>query len=163
MQPLSISDHLSQQDLDELADSLILTSSKNFFSGCIECSGSSVCGYGRRKRNGRFWLAHRISFSSLVGEIPQGMLVLHRCDNPACINPAHLFLGTNLDNNKDRDNKGRTHKGESHRRAKLTVEKILSIRSRHLSGESMESIAEDFNVCGTTIGKIIRKERWKHV
>jgi HNH endonuclease len=64
-------------------------------------------GYGRRRYRGRFWMAHRVAWVEAHGEIPEGMYVLHHCDNPPCINIEHLFLGTLADNNHDRDRKGR--------------------------------------------------------
>ena len=71
-------------------------------------------GYGQMNWQGRPSRAHRLSYEEYVGPIPGGMMVCHRCDTPACINPEHLFLGTNADNVADRDKKGRVAKGEIH-------------------------------------------------
>lgn len=78
---------------------------------CWEWQGYRIDkGYGRLRHEGGKKLAHRVSYEAFVGAIPDGMCVLHKCDNPPCVNPDHLFLGTNLDNVKDCINKGR-HKG----------------------------------------------------
>jgi len=84
-------------------------------TGCIEWPrriGNN--GYGRLKANGKFWLAHRYTWTLLVGEIPANMHVLHKCDNPKCINIEHLFLGTDLDNTLDKIAKGRYKNQFSH-------------------------------------------------
>lgn len=76
--------------------------------GCWEWfGGASADGYGRFTHKGRKLLAHRVSWEVHSGSIPRGMLVLHRCDNPPCVNPSHLFLGTHKDNAQDRERKGR--------------------------------------------------------
>ena len=70
-------------------------------------AGTNKDGYGKFKMRGKTLQAHRLSWVIHNGIIPEGMCVLHHCDNPPCVNPAHLFLGTILDNNRDRDAKGR--------------------------------------------------------
>jgi hypothetical protein len=84
-------------------------------SDCIEYQGCRDSdGYGDRTVDGKGWAAHRYAWFERFGPIPTGMHVLHRCDNPPCINPDHLFLGTNADNIKDRDRKGRqSHDGSA--------------------------------------------------
>lgn len=90
----------------------IFKNSKPMTSGCIEWQGyKNELGYGRRRFNGTKQLVHRMVFE-LTHEgmpIPFGLLVCHRCDNPSCVNPAHLFLGTQKDNIRDSINKGRTN------------------------------------------------------
>ena len=77
-------------------------------SGCLEWRGSiSRCGYGRARYFGRVMFAHRVAYMLECGEIPAGFCVLHRCDNPRCINPKHLFLGTHEENMNDMWMKGR--------------------------------------------------------
>ena len=80
---------------------------------------ASTCGggYGQFRLAGRPQLAHRVAYEQLVGPIPNGRHVLHRCDTPLCVNPAHLFLGTHTDNMADMTIKGRQSRGEKHRAA----------------------------------------------
>jgi len=127
-------------------------------------------GYGQLKWRTRPTRAHRVSWIIHFGPIPTGKQVLHRCDNPKCVNPDHLFLGTNLDNMTDKKNKGRCNnggggklKGELHGRHKLKDSDILEIRRRRSSGETYLSIAASFGVGITTIYKIINNQSWKHI
>ena len=79
--------------------------------GCWEWQGyRNPLGYGRMRKDGKKHLAHRISYTLFVGEIPEGKMLCHKCDNPSCVNPDHLFVGTNQDNVSDCIAKGR-HKG----------------------------------------------------
>ena len=77
-------------------------------NGCIETTARrGAGGYGRLWFEGRMWMAHRLAWTQAHGPIPRGLFVLHSCDNPPCINPDHLFLGTQLDNMRDAAQKGR--------------------------------------------------------
>src|SRR5262245_839701 len=92
-------------------------------------------GYGRRKISGVTWQAHRLAWALRNGSIPDGLWVLHRCDVPLCVNPAHLFLGTVLDNNRDALRKGRAAVGERAPAAKLTAEDVQRIRREYAEGD----------------------------
>ena len=109
--------------------------------------------------------SHRASWIMHHGAIPAGMSVLHKCDNPACVNPEHLFLGTQADNMKDCAVKGRCNKpsGEDHYGSKLTSAKVLAIRKALARGETQQSLAEYYGVVQRTISDIKRGKKWKSV
>lgn len=115
-------------------------------NGCWLWQGSKVGnGYGSIYFNGKKELAHRVSWILYRGQIPEGHQVLHECDTPPCVNPWHLFTGTNLDNVQDCIQKGRF---VTNRLSKLTVEQVLMIRQR-VETESVESLACEY---GITVG-----------
>lgn len=105
-------------------------------------------------------LAHRLSFQLFNGEIPDGMHVLHKCDNPICCNPRHLFWGTQTDNMQDASAKGRTHRGERTPGAKLTEEMVRDILASH---DTHEAIAARLGVSRTTVTNVRNRKIWKHV
>jgi len=113
-------------------------------------------GYGRFDSKG----AHRVSHSLNVGAIPDGMCVLHRCDNPACVNPKHLFLGTCKDNVVDMVSKGRNAKttGEDNFGAKLTNQQVLAIRE---DGRTNATIAAEYMAGVVAIRNIKTRRKWK--
>jgi hypothetical protein len=116
----------------------------------------------------RTLVAHRVSWEMHYGPIPDGLCVLHRCDNPACVNPNHLSLGTQLENIQDMLNKGREslshpRPGEENGFAKLTTVQVLEIRQRAAQGESMRQIAKEFGTDYTNVWLIVRRKAWKHV
>lgn len=120
-------------------------------------------GYGTIRWNGKMWKAHRMSFVIFNGKT-NGFLVLHKCDNPSCVNPKHLFLGTDKDNCMDRISKGRSHRpiGTKNNKAILNDEDVKKIR--RLFGKIRRSeIAKMFNVKISTIDDIKYKRRWLHV
>lgn len=110
--------------------------------------------------------AHRASWMLHHGDIPEGMVVCHNCpgsDNPGCVNPAHLFLGTLNDNNQDMRKKGRTTKGEQTKSSKLTEKQVREILFLREQGISNRELAKQYSVHEETIGRIIRRLHWKHV
>lgn len=136
--------------------------------------------YGRTKRNGRSTLTHRIAFEFAFGSIPDGMCVLHRCDNPPCCNPAHLFLGTRADNNRDRDSKGRTRypsgsshgsktkpqsvlRGSRHGRARFDEAAVAEMRALLAAGHSLRAVGAMFGTTKPTIHDIASRRTWRHV
>ncbi len=134
----------------------------------------SSSGYGQMKHQGRNIGAHRVSWEIHHGPIPNGSWVLHRCDNPPCVRPEHLFLGTPGDNSRDRNDKGRANhqgypahryvpRGEEVEQSRLAESEIPRIRERFASGESMRSIARSHGVTHEAIRKVIRRETWTHV
>jgi hypothetical protein len=119
-------------------------------------------------------LAHRVSWELHCGSIPAGQLVLHKCDHPPCVNPAHLFLGTPGDNMTDKVKKGRGNlpldhsQGEKNPAAKLTAERVLAIRARYAAGGiTQEQIATEEKVSKALIALILTKNPkwrvWQHL
>ena len=132
---------------------------------CVETNDRRTKkGYGRRWWKDRLWYSHRRAWVEANGPIPDGMMVCHRCDNPACINPEHLFIGTALDNNRDREAKGRRNvKGERNPIAKLTESQVREIRQRAAAGENQSQIGADYGVTNLTVNAIHRRRNWKHI
>jgi hypothetical protein len=108
-------------------------------------------------------LAHRLSWQLHFGPIPEGKLVLHRCDNPPCVRPDHLFLGTDLDNKRDCIQKGRARyaKGEANGRAKLTAEQVDVIRTAPRVRGWQPQLARQFGVTRGLIGNVSRGLVWR--
>ncbi len=100
--------------------------------------------------------AHRLSWELHFGEIPPGMEVCHRCDNPLCIRPDHLFLGTHTDNMRDMARKGRGNQGERHSAAKLSDAQVADIRRRRANGERQCDLAKEYRVADSHISHIIK-------
>ena len=136
-------------------------------AGCWEYTGSrNHKGYGAiglgGKRGGSTG-AHRASWMVHHGAIPDGLQVLHRCDNPPCVNPDHLFVGTPADNMNDKVQKGRASgpRGESHPRHKLTSADVQEIRSRYAAGgTTMRALAAEYDVSRPCIYYVIAHKTW---
>lgn len=119
---------------------------------------------------------HRLAWELAYGPIPPGLCVLHKCDNRPCCNPAHLFIGTQADNARDRNTKGRTRppRGEANGQAKLTEDIVRSLRARYVrrDGEvpgryergvvSLRALAKEFGVRYETARDAIKRVNWRH-
>lgn len=134
--------------------------------GCWEYQGQrDPKGYGRFPMSGKKQLAHRAAWMLRYGDIPDGLMVCHRCDNPPCCNPHHLFLGTASDNVQDMVQKGRQNlvnpKGEDHGMAKLTSADVDEIRSTYAAGGATQrSLAEDYGICQAQVWRIVNNVCW---
>ena len=119
-------------------------------------------GYGRIKFNGRLMPSSHVSFEIHQGKVPNHLHVLHRCDNPPCVNPDHLFLGTQKDNLADRAAKGRFNpvRGEKHGSAVLTEDQVRAIR---LDGRKHGLIAADYGITRPNVSYIKSRKSWAHV
>ena len=142
--------------------------------GCWEWQGSlDKRGYGRfhvsRERH-RVW-AHRFAWELTNGPIPiedtyHGVCVLHKCDNPACVNPSHLFLGSQSDNNRDRHLKGRSRNlepGSRHPKAKLSDLQVRQMREMYGRGWSQQDLAEAYGVSRGNVSKIVNRKSYREV
>jgi len=132
-------------------------------SGCWEWAGAlNANGYGTFRKGGKVNAAHRVSYTIHVGAIPEGLLVRHKCDNPPCVNPAHLELGTQAQNVEDMVMRRRNRVGERHHLTHLTEEDVREIRSRGVDERNV-TLAREFRVCEASIRNIIKRETWKSV
>jgi predicted DNA-binding protein (UPF0251 family) len=161
-----------------------------FISKVKRTDGDGCWTWTANTRNGRYGafhmfdrdvMAHRASWLLHRGEIPDGMCVCHKCDNPICVNPGHLFLGTASDNMRDMSRKGRggvakgarngkstkpekTPRGESAGQSKLTNEQVMALRADgRLSGLSQRKLAEKYGITQATVWNILNGNTWKHL
>jgi len=130
---------------------------------CWEWKAAKSKGYGRFRLNGKFTYAHRFSYQFFCGEVAGGMYVCHKCDNPICVNPKHLFLGTHKENMLDRNQKNRQSKGSKNGSSKLKENDILEIRKMLNSGSTGREIAKQFGISYHVISKIKHGRIWSHV
>jgi hypothetical protein len=109
--------------------------------------------------------AHRCAWDLVYGPIPVGMCICHRCDNPPCVNPNHLFLGTRADNQADMARKGRAsvRSGEANGNARLTEADVREIRARYRGGETQTAIALNYGVDSSTVCYIVNGHLWTHI
>lgn len=150
-----------------LAERLALRS-VSVASGCVEWAGlRNRDGYGYLRANGRRVRAHRVAWELVHGSIPPDMIICHHCDNPACVNLDHLFIGTTADNMADKTAKGRLRgqlaKGADHPAAKLTAESVRVIRERAAAGITQQALADKFGVRQDTISRLVNRRTWRHI
>ncbi len=143
------------------AERLRMKSRIDSATGCVIFTGYiAETGYGLICIATKTQSTHRLSWECANGPIPAGCYVLHRCDVRACINPDHLFLGSQDDNMKDMSAKGRSSRGEKNHKAKLNEDQVRSILADR---RSHRAIGRDMRVTKTTVGDIKRGRIWRHI
>ncbi len=155
---------------DPFKDELVLKRFYSFFVKSNKCWNwigpirSKVLPYGCFYYGYFFMQAHRYSYILHNGPIKDRLFVCHKCDNPRCVNPAHLFLGTPKDNTEDMVNKGRCARGEKHPKAKLSKGRVKKIRAEYAKGGTTHrKLAAKFNISQSVIYQVIHHIIWKHI
>jgi len=137
------------------------------------------CGYGKFSVNGHYIGAHRIAYFLEHGNIPKNLEVMHACDNPRCVNPAHLNLGSHKENMHDcikrnrfnrpsgkawqKAHAGKQARGERAGAARLTEKAVLEILKAFKNGKTRQELAKQYNVSWTTVNFIVKRKSWRHV
>lgn len=134
-------------------------------TGCWNWTrGKTSCGYGHYAVSGRQGRAHRLFYEHLVGEIPSRMHVCHRCDNPLCVNPEHLFVGSSAANTADKVSKGRQARGAELPQSRFSELQVRAVRELHAtSGWTFGELAVVFAVTRPAIAAIVHRRTWRHV
>ena len=152
------STHYRERSIEQRLSDLSVQSE----SGCLEWIGATDGkGYGHININGRKEKAYRAAYKTHVGVIPDGMEVCHQCDNPACIRPSHLFLGTHLENMTDAKLKGRMNPGEKNGMALLTNADVIAIMELFVGAyQEPDQVAKLFGISRQCVMDILRRRRW---
>ena len=142
-------------------------------SGCWLWIGSAdKSGYGHFSNEGKYARAHRWAYEHFIGPIPQGQHVCHRCDVTCCVNPDHLFAGTNRENFEDLWRKGRhawqldppsKARGEKINTSKLTEREVIAIRRAHSRGQQQKLLAKRYGLSHSTVNAIVHRQTWRHL
>jgi hypothetical protein len=154
---------------DEAKEKLLSRSEKDPETGCLVWQGAqSTFGHGHIVINGVQMLTHRLSYELHEEEIADGMQINHKCHNPACINPEHLYMGTQKENVNDAVEEGSYVSnfgvGEGHIHSKLCEQDVIEMREKYETGDyTHEELADEYGVGVNTAGEAIRGVTWSHV
>jgi hypothetical protein len=139
-------------------------------SDCIECPYSrnikdgNRLNYGQVRVGDKMEKAHRVAWEKAYGAIPEGLCVLHKCDNPPCVNPEHLFLGTHKDNATDREAKGRGNHPQGADNGRARISEITAVRLKKLNGAvSASAMARALGMTVTPVWKVMTGRAWQNV
>ncbi len=159
--------HKFDQKSDASMQRFICEASRKSETGCWEWSlAKGAGGYGVQYFRGKTHKAHRMSWTVFKGQIPEGVLVCHQCDNPQCVNPSHLFLGSHADNRADAVAKNRVFRpiGVLAPACILSERVVRNMRATYASGRvTMKQIAERFRCSVPNVYRIISRQTWKHI
>ena len=131
--------------------------------GCIEFTGArNPKGYGQLRVGKTMQQAHRVAYALIYGEIPEGLEIRHTCDNPSCVNVAHLVLGNNQDNMNDRTIRFRAadRRGKLNPNVKISAEQAQEIRAAYRRGATQISLAKKYDISPSQVHRIIWHESW---
>ncbi|WP_081080637.1 HNH endonuclease signature motif containing protein [Burkholderia cepacia] len=146
-------------DAESITDVIAQRTERDSVTGCLNWTGATQSeGYGIFSFGGKLMLVHRAAYQEVHGEIPDGLVVMHGCDNRRCCNESHLRLGTDQDNKDDCVAKGRHSRGESHPTAKLTAEEVKQIRA---DSRNQRALASEFGVSQSQISHIKTFSQWR--
>jgi hypothetical protein len=133
-------------------------------NGCWKCTSHyDNKGYPKFQNNGKTIRIAKYLYEREFGEVPEGFVLRHKCDNPKCINPSHLEVGTQRDNMQDMVERGHSTKGSKNPMSKLSEDDVKTILIRIKKGEFAEKIAEEYKVSKMTIGCIAGRITWRHI
>lgn len=158
------SERLSDEKYHEISKNRLINRIKKENECWIWCGYISNHGYGVSSYRSKSILVHRLSWILFKGLMSSDLDVCHHCDNPKCINPDHLFLGTAKDNIIDCFNKKRkSHKGEKHPNSKISENDVIKIFELRKIGWTHQKLADMFKITQGTISNILHRRLWKHV
>ena len=132
---------------------------------CWEWSGQERGRFRMGGKNEKMESPYRLAYRLMVGDIPDGIFICHKCDNPRCVNPGHLFPGTPSANSRDMVSKGRgpNNRGERCGTSKLTEQEVVEIRDKRRRGLTHASLAAEYKVSQSAINAIAKRRHWSHV
>jgi hypothetical protein len=136
-------------------------------NGCFICTSHKVnaFGYPEVHVNGKRYVMSRFVYQEMFGDIPEGLVIRHTCDNRRCINPEHLETGTKADNTRDMMERGRhvSVNGEKAYFSKLTNDKVLKLRTLYDEGFNYHELSEMFQITYRTAYDVVTRKTWKHI